>query len=1069
MAKKSRKAAQVTIDINANVASLAKDMKKVTGELDGLGQRIKSLQTLLTASFGLEVFKTALPYVKDFAGALGTLAERGEKFGGIADAFDRLGGSRDQIEQAGKSLLGVVDSFTLMQIANEGLLKQIPGLNDNFGKIADLGNRIAASLGIDATEGIRQVTDALTTAKEKQLEAIGITINADDAYKSYAKSVGIATDSLSEQQKQEARQIAAIGQLDAALQKLAPASDSVANSMAAIQAGISEAVTEFSIGINSSDELTAAFRDLGDVLAGIDWESFGGKVATFVSMIVDSVNTALPYLTSFFETIMDGFALVDRTILEAKANGISNSMGRAQDALQQEAKLKQDVQALKDYVRDIDTLQQKVAGAKTKKEVEDLIPTLGKYVDIWKDMGNSAPAIKAKLIEITTAVEKQREVLPEVAKIAPRFGQATAAAFNAQAKAAADATKKVDAIREAFAKYVRSVDEAQVKDAENLASMSDSEFEQLKQKFAEVVRVGFYEEWKEKIALGAQDKQEVMIEAERKIQAEGKKLDQERLDARAKREREIQQQNEQALNRVYSQAGQLGDQLGVDLSGVFDQLSQNFGSEMSGIMEQLAGAFGMNGSGGLSAGAELGQYAGLGLQAINLGISAKGKDKKTKSNQGTGEAVGFGLGAIVGGIFGGPFGAALGGELGKAVGGLVGSTMKWGPQNKETQARHVFANWMEDQLKQFRSVSLFNNQGQVISARGSLMNFVEGDTGRFNKPGWADEMNAWGTEARATFDGLGTALKELLGITEDVGGQIAYLLGQNLAGNIDNARLMVYQLGLSFDDLSEALLKAAKQGDITWQQYQANLAGVEEAFKPGLKGVNDMKSAVDLLVGSGGRGMAALKGLRDIVVEAIEGGAKSLDDLKAELIKGGMSAEDADKFIAILKARGIKTLEEVANLTEAQQGQIIADIGNGIESINNKWKELGTNLDKIKVDMDNLPTEKDIKINFKATFDENMQKAQDAGLLDRENRMAAVPAPNLNSPAQRVGQSNVQAAKSTMDSSSPFFKATNYTVQVDARGADPGVEERLENLMKTYREVIVSQAVNTMMEVQARS
>jgi hypothetical protein len=303
MAKKGKSAAKISIDIEANVAQLAQDMKKVTSELDGLGRKITSINRLLGVSLSLDVFKTALPYIKEFAGALGTLSERGEKFGSISDAFEKLGGSSSQIEAAQKAVLGVVDSFTLMQIANEGLLKQIPGFADNFGKIADLGNRVADSLGIEATEGIKQVTDALATAKEKQLAAVGITISADEAYRNYAKSVGIAADKLSEAQKQEARQIAAIEQLDNALSRLPESSDSVANSIAALKAGFEEALTQFGIGINESAELTQALREMGEVIGDVDWEEFGGKLAGFISQVVESINTVLPYILSFFETI----------------------------------------------------------------------------------------------------------------------------------------------------------------------------------------------------------------------------------------------------------------------------------------------------------------------------------------------------------------------------------------------------------------------------------------------------------------------------------------------------------------------------------------------------------------------------------------------------------------------------------------------------------------------------------------------------------------------------------------------------------------------------------------------
>lgn len=1064
MAKK-RKAAEITIDINANVAALAKDMNRAVSELEKLQRKVASLQKLLTFSLALDTFKTLGPYLKNFATLLGDVAERGEKLGSIRESFTQLGGSASEIEKAKTAVMGVVDSFTLMQIANEGLLKQIPGYADNFGKIADLGNRVADALGIEATEGIKQVTDALATAKDKQLAAVGITIDAEKAYLDYAKAVGVSTKELSDAQKQEARRIAAMEQLDNALAKLPASSDSVANAMGAMKASFDEALGNFAIGINESDELTTAFRDLQNAIGEVDWEEFGRKVASFVTIVVDGLTGILPYVESFFGTILDGIALIDRTILEAKVNGLAGSMDRAGQQLDAEEKVRQQVKAMEKYVRQLDDLQKKVVGAKSKKDVDALIPVLGQYVEIWKTMGDSAPAIKAKLIEITQTVEKQLQVLPEVAKIAPQAGAAVTGTLGEQGEAAAKAKTELDKLNAAWQKYLKSTQAAQ-NDQADLGAMSDTEYGAFRQKMADAVQQDFYEQWKEKMDLGGEHYQEVMDAANKEVNKAAMELDKKRYDAQQERLNRIRDNTNRAMGNVYAGVAEMGNQLGVDLSGILNVVQDKFSNQMADAMQSIAESIGMTGEG---AGAAFADYVGVGLQVVNQGLQAKSQDRATKSNAGTGATVGMAGGAIIGGIFGGPAGAMLGAQIGQVAGTIIGGMIKWGPQNADTKARHVFANWLESQLEQLSAVTLRTRNGQFATVQGNMMNFVEGDSGRFNTPGWADDMNKWGSEARTTFEGLATAIKGVLGITEDVAGQMAYLLGENLAGNIDNARLLVYQLGLSFEDLSEALLKMAKQGEITWQQYVVNLAGVSEAFVPGLKAVNDMKGAVDQFIGSGGRGMAALKGIKDIAIEAIEGGAKTLDDLKRQLVAGGMTPEDADKFVSALRASGVRSLEEIKNLSEAQLGQIVASVGNSVDSINNKWKEIGTNLEKIKYDMDNLPTEKDIKVNFKATFDENMQKASDAGLLDAGNtKLGDVPPPTNQTKAMSVGARQTQAAQTTINSSPNVMKAQSLNVNIDARNAEIGVEERIRTVITSYGDMIAQQAANIVMDNQTR-
>lgn len=1056
MAKQKRKAAEISIDINANVAQLAKDMKKVAGELDGLGRKVSSIQKLVAASFTFDVLKTAIPYIKDMAGALGDLAARGEKFGSIADSFEKLGGSSSQIEQAKKAVLGVVDSFTLMQIANEGLVKQIPGFADNFGKIADLGNRVADALGIEAADGIRQVTDALATAKDKQLAAVGITINAEAAYKNYAAAIGLTASQLSDAQKLEARQIASLEALDGALNRLSPSADSVANAMDAVKVALNEGLNQVGIAINSNDELMKAYRELADVLDDIDWATLGTAAAQFFTTVLSAASAALPVIIKWIEDANRGFQYLFGDGIQAQADRSATKI----------ADLKKEMEGLNQpfsggtliNVWDKDYLgpTQKKRKEELKKEIEAEQANFEKLkVQLAEQAAKTTDAANATG-NMTIKIEGLNQtIIPAI-----KNTQQSTQAIDEQAKAAAKAAKEVDKINSSWSRYVEAANKANQENID-FGSISDSDFEALKQQMQDIVRGSFYEEWKEKINLGGQHYEEVLKAADYEVFKAGRDLDKKRSDAKAERDRKNAAETERQLNQMYGQMTDIGNELGVDLGGVFDQLSQNFGSQMTDLMNTIGKSLGMTG-------AEFAGYMNVVVEGIGNALRAKSIDKENKSNKGTGGAIGYSAGASIGAYFGGPAGAQLGGEIGKVVGEAIGDQFKWGPQNKETRARHVFANWLEDQLSQLQAVTLMDANGKFVSARGNLMNFVEGDTGRFNKPGWADEMQGWGDTARGMFDGLGNALKGLLGITEDVGGQMAYLLGQNLAGNIDNARLLVYQLGLSFEDLSEALLKMAKNGEITWQEYAANVAGVAEAFKPGLSALNDMTGAVNQLIGSGGRGMAALKGVKDIVIEAMEGGARSLEDLRGQLVKGGMNPEDAEKFVQALKAAGVRTLEEVKNMSEAQLGQIVASVGNSVSSINDKWKEIGTTLEKIKWDMDKLPTEKDIKVNFTASFDDNMNKARDAGLLDPNGNSSFGEVAPPNTSNTRVSGTQSKMAARSLNTGGGTFKAQAFNINIDARNAEAGVEEKIFQVVRSYGDVIAQQAANIVRDEVAR-
>ena len=511
----------------------------------------------------------------------------------------------------------------------------------------------------------------------------------------------------------------------------------------------------------------------------------------------------------------------------------------------------------------------------------------------------------------------------------------------------------------------------------------------------------------------------------------------------------------------------MGNQLGIDLSGALNTIDTYMGDELDATLAKFGEQMGVTGE-------ALAAYIQTFFTIVNAALSAKPLDKQTKSNAGTGALVGAGAGAVIGGIIGsaaGPLGTAvgalLGSQLGQIGGQLIGGMIKWGPQNGETKSRHVFANWLEDQLSKLDAATFINRNGQFTTARGSMMNFIEGDTSRFNDPNWAQSMAGWGKDAVNTFTALGNALKETLGITDRVGQQIGFLLGENLAGNIDNARLLVYELGLSFEDLSQALLNMAKQGEITWGEYVSQVAGLGEAFKPGLSAMGNLKGAVDELIGSGGRGMAALKAIKDIAQEGLEQGAHTLDELQQRLVASGIDPAQAQAIIASMKEQGVRTVQEIANLSEAQTGAIVAGIGARSKEISDKWQEIGNNLEKIKWNLDQLPTSKDIKINISAELDSNMKKVIDSGIVGGAGlNNVDVESPTVST--RSVSQSQVKSAAIRGNNMSGKVSANSFNISIDARGADSGVEQRIHDVVNSYREVIANDAANMVYSNQVR-
>ena len=508
---------------------------------------------------------------------------------------------------------------------------------------------------------------------------------------------------------------------------------------------------------------------------------------------------------------------------------------------------------------------------------------------------------------------------------------------------------------------------------------------------------------------------------------------------------------------------------GMSFAGTAQTAAQNAewnAAAMEAGSTSSAGA----GSGASGAGLSAAQAGGIvaAIQTISAGISAGSRDKQGQDNTGTGGAIGTGIGGGLGAIFGGPMGAVVGAQIGNIAGSMIGGMFKWGPQNPETNARHAFANFVEEGFKKLSTVSFFDAQRRLQTTNAQNFNFLEGPTTRFNDMGdaganWADNFKAMGSEAVTVFSGLGQAMEEVLGLTEDVGSQIGYLLATNLSGNIDNARLLVQQLGLDLQKMEEALVEAGRTGEMTWLEVEVAIQGVNQAFGEGLVAVGDVAGAFEELVGSGGRGVAALKGVRDLAIEALESGGRTLEDLRARLLAAGKAPEVVDAIIGAIQGRGINSLEELKGANDRVLGGIVADTNAHSETIKQQWEQMDGKIKGFQETLKQLDTQmtKDLTINIKTNFDGNTQQALDQGVFDGTGADKLTSGP-MNTPTTKAAQFRRSVP------SEAKAQASAITLNVDARGAERGVHGDIISAMATMEKRIMNRTAD-MMHQQIRS
>ncbi len=493
-----------------------------------------------------------------------------------------------------------------------------------------------------------------------------------------------------------------------------------------------------------------------------------------------------------------------------------------------------------------------------------------------------------------------------------------------------------------------------------------------------------------------------------------------------------------SIGAAASKLGLDGGQLSQGLSGLFTD------EEKKGFLDQISGMLGVSAE-------EFSSYAKGAMTALGSIFEAGAINKKTHSEAGTGGALGSTIGAI--------FGKEAGAQIGNVVGTYIGGMFKWGASNPQTLARKAFEQFLEDAFKDL-SVRFFGKNGKLGGVFNG--NFIgKALTQDFNGD-WTKNMNAWGDKATGTFLGLGEAMKELQGITEDVGAQIGYMLGTNLAGNIDNAKILVMELGLSFEQVSEALLKSALKGSISWSEFNRYIAETSEAFKPGLAAVGAIGDAFQNLIDGAGQGRISVKSFKDVAVEAMEAGVNSMDALKQRLLAGGADPEYVNALFSAAAQRGIKSLEEWASASDTVAGSVVGDMESLSAKLQDTWKGMRESLKEMSDALKEIPSKVNSKVTIDVTtkYDDKTQAVIDT--FGSGVSPSGVPAPTSRSLNSTVSNSVSNGSATSANATRQAATSGGNSIHIDARGAAPGVEQQIMRAAAYVEQNVMRQVYSTL-------
>lgn len=435
-------------------------------------------------------------------------------------------------------------------------------------------------------------------------------------------------------------------------------------------------------------------------------------------------------------------------------------------------------------------------------------------------------------------------------------------------------------------------------------------------------------------------------------------------------------------------------------------------------------------------GAGVTEYVGPVLDTIDA-IGQLGKTTED-TVAGMTEVAGTALGAIIGG----PAGAGIGNQVGSFAGKFLGGLFGGGKPHPDTAARGTVEKWLNEAL-----------QGKGFGT------FSFGGSGAFNKPGWADGMRKFGDEAVMVFSALGEAVRRNLGIAQDIGPQIGFMLANHLNGNVAEAGRLMSELGLTAESMGQQILEAGVRAGKPWLEIEGQLAGLDIAMGQTAKGAGTLAEAFAHVTGSQGVGMGPLDALRKMAEIAEKLGAKTLEDMKRMMLsQGAGTPQQIEQIFQAMDMRGVTTLDALKNAGDRTLGAMIADV----TAMGFEWDKVAQSVERTTAAVQGLGQAMGATGLPSAPAGSGVPAFASGGVVSRPTMaLMGEAGPEAILPLTRVGgQLGVRAQVGG--------GGGGMVVNVYAPNAEPGMEQKIMRAIRDMGETAVSQAVQAVYDQRSR-
>ena len=179
-----------------NLTNVQNRQRKSTRILGGTFATIRSKLLLFNFAMALGVRQ------------LGKFAVQASKVESMSNAFNTLSGagedSREALQRLEQATNGTMSQFNLFQQANNAMVLGVSKNSKEMAEMFDIAQRLGRALGRDTASSVESLVTGIGRQSRLMLANIGIIVKSDEAYESYAKTLGINVEQLTDAEKKQA-------------------------------------------------------------------------------------------------------------------------------------------------------------------------------------------------------------------------------------------------------------------------------------------------------------------------------------------------------------------------------------------------------------------------------------------------------------------------------------------------------------------------------------------------------------------------------------------------------------------------------------------------------------------------------------------------------------------------------------------------------------------------------------------------------------------------------------------------------------------------------------------------